>query len=117
MRPIFREYAEEHGKKGIKKEQCVALMGRIANDECIIGKIPNVSEDQYEGLFANWQATEDGLITWHYFAEGCNQWPWHMVDMETLDATIEDFFAKAQKLKMQGKEAESREMASKALRL
>ena len=54
MRPIFREYAEEHGKKGIKKEQCVALMGRIANDECIIGKIPNVSEDQYEGLFANW---------------------------------------------------------------
>jgi len=30
---------------------------------------------------------------------------------------IDDFFAKAHKLKMQGKEAESREMASKALRL
>ena len=40
-----------------------------------------------------------------------------MVDNSTLQATIEDFFAKAQKLKMQGKEAESREMASKALRL
>lgn len=40
-----------------------------------------------------------------------------MVDNATLQATIDDFFAKAQKLKMQGKEAESREMASKALRL
>ena len=40
-----------------------------------------------------------------------------MVDSESLNATIEEFFAKAHKLKMQGKEAESREMASKALRL
>ena len=40
-----------------------------------------------------------------------------MVDSETLQATIDEFFAKAQKLKMQGKEDESREMASKALRL
>ena len=40
-----------------------------------------------------------------------------MVDFETLQATIDDFFAKAHKFKMQGKESESREMASKALRL
>lgn len=34
-----------------------------------------------------------------------------------MQARIDEFFAKAQKLKMQGKENESREMASKALRL
>ena len=54
MRPVFREYAEEHGKKGVTKEQLVTLMARVATDECIIGKIPNVSADEYEGLFANW---------------------------------------------------------------
>ena len=117
IRPIFREMAEENGKKGVTKEQCVAMMSRIATNECIIGKVPNVTPDQYESLFANWQTNEDGFITWHYFAEGCNQWPWHMVDNETLQATIDDFFAKAQRLRMQGKETESREMASKALRL
>ena len=30
------------------------MMARIATNECIIGKIPNVTPDQYEGLFANW---------------------------------------------------------------
>jgi hypothetical protein len=79
--------------------------------------VPNVTPAQYEGLFANWQENGDGLITWHYFAEGCNQWPWRMVDMVSLNATIDEFFARAHKLKMQGKEAESREMASQALRL
>ena len=92
-------------------------MERLATDECIIGKIPNVTADEYEGLFTNWAENDDGVITWHYFAEGCNQWQWHFVDSETLQATIDDFFAKAHKFKMQGKEAESREMASKALRL
>ena len=117
MRPIFREFAAEHNKKGVTKAELVQMMARLATDECIIGKIPNVEPDQYESLFANWQETDDGLITWHYFAEGSNQWAWKMVDYDTLQATIDDFFAKAHKFKMQGKESESREMASKALRL
>lgn len=115
IRPIFREYAA--GRKGIGKENLVDIMKRLATDECIIGKVPNVEEADYEGLFVNWKENDEGLITWHYFAEGSNQWQWHMVDHDTLQATIEDFFAKAHKLKMQGKETESREMASKALRL
>ena len=40
-----------------------------------------------------------------------------MMEASQLQANIDDFFAKAHKLKMQGKEADSREMASKALRL
>ena len=65
IRPIFREFAEEHAKKGITKEQCAAIMPRLATDECIIGKIPNVTADQYDGIFASWQTGEDGLVTWH----------------------------------------------------
>lgn len=92
-------------------------MARLATDECIIGKIPDVAEAEYEGLFAEWQTSDDDLVSWHYFAEGCNQWAWRFVDAATLNATIEEFFAKSHKLKMQGKETESREMASRALRL
>ena len=72
MRPIFREYAAEHNKKGVTKAECVQMMARLATDECIIGKVPNVPANQYEALFDNWQETDEGLITWHYFAEGSN---------------------------------------------
>ena len=115
IRPIFREYVA--GRKGVTKEDCVQMMPRLVTDECTIGKIPNVSPEEYENCFSQMHANEEGLITWHFFAEGCNAWPWKFVDHETLQTTIDDFFAKAHKLKMQGKEAESREMASRALRL
>jgi len=92
-------------------------MGRLEKDEGIIGKVPDVTAAEYEGLFTHWKTDNEGLITWHNFTEWCNQWQWRFVDSDTLNATIEEFFAKAYKLKMQGKDAESREMASKALRL
>ena len=54
MRPIFREFAAEHNKKGVTKAELVQMMARLATDECIIGKIPNVQPDQYESLFESW---------------------------------------------------------------
>ena len=98
IRPMFREYAA--GRKGVSKEDLVAMMARLATDECIIGKIPNLHESEYEGLFTDWPESNDGVITWHEFAERSNQWPWHMVDSATMQATIDDFFAKAHKFKM-----------------
>lgn len=92
-------------------------MHRLAVDECTIGKIPAVTEAEYEGLFAAWNTNEDEVVSWHEFCEGANQWQWRFEDSETLQRKIDEFFAMAHKLKMQGKEAESREMASKALRL
>ena len=64
MRPVFKEYHAD-GKKTVSKENLVVMMGRLATDECIIGKIPNVTSDEYESLFADWRADDDGLITWH----------------------------------------------------
>jgi hypothetical protein len=46
-----------------------------------------------------------------------NSWPWRMVDRETLEEVINDFFAQAHKAKMQGKDAECKELTTKALRL
>lgn len=115
IRPIFRDLLQ--GRKGISKEDCIAIMPMLANDDCVIGKVPNLREDEYDSQFEGWPFNEEGLITWHFYAENCNSWPWRMMEASRLQANIDDFFAKAHKLKMQGKEAESREMASKALRL
>jgi len=60
------------------------MIRRLATDECVIGKLPNVTEEEYEGLFASWDTNEDGLVSWHEFCEGCNQWSWMLVDSETL---------------------------------
>ena len=95
---MFRVYASAQGNKGITKENCIDLMSRLARDEAIIGKIPNVGPDQYENCFAKWNFGEEGIVTWHFFAEGCNDWKWKMVESAQLQATIDDFFAKAHKL-------------------
>lgn len=64
MRPVFREYHAD-GKKSVTKESLVEMMPRLITDECIIGKIPNVTDVEFQGLFANWQEDEAGLISWH----------------------------------------------------
>jgi hypothetical protein len=40
-----------------------------------------------------------------------------MNDLDQLEQTIDEFFQKAYKFKMQGRDAESQEMTTKALRL
>ena len=36
------------------QESLVEMMPRLITDECIIGKIPNVTDVEFQGLFANW---------------------------------------------------------------
>jgi hypothetical protein len=40
---MFREYDKD--KTGLVKEDLKKLIRRLANDECIIGKIPNLNDD------------------------------------------------------------------------
>lgn len=115
VKPLFREFDKE--KKGIQKTKLIDIMARLLTDECCIGKIPNCQESEFEGFFKEWQPNQAGLITWEMFREGMNDWKWKMMDREVLDEIINDFFARAYKFKMQGKDKESKEMATKALRL
>ena len=72
IRPIFRELIEPK-TKGVKKENLVRIIERLAIDECTIGKVPDVNPEQYSSLFTEWNSpAPDGLISWHIFAEGCN---------------------------------------------
>ena len=115
LKTLFREYDET--KKGVTKENLVKIMERLAQDECVLGKVPNCEPESFPGLFEQWDSNEDGLVSWVEFREGINQWPWKMVDLATLERIIEDFFQKSQKFKMQGKDEESKVMATNALRL
>ena len=102
VKDLFREYDTE--KKGVNKENLVEIMGRLAEDECVLGKVPDVEPSGFEALFEKWDFNEDGLVSWVEFREGLNKWPWRMVESERLQEIIDDFFSKSQKLKMQGKD-------------
>ena len=95
------------------------IVERLAKDECIIGKVPNVAAmdaDFYENLFE--AETKDGPVDWEKFREVlCARIPWKMMDREALEEIVNEFFALSYKYKMQGKDNESKDMATKALRL
>lgn len=41
---MFREYDKD--KSGVVKEDLKKVFTRLANDECYLGKVPNLDEDQ-----------------------------------------------------------------------
>lgn len=86
-------------------------------DECIIGKVPDLAVEELQTLFEPWGITEEKPCTWIQFREGLNNWVWRMQDREKLQKMIDNFFALSMKYKMQGKIAQSNEMSTKALRL
>ena len=104
-------------KKGVTLAQLKEIMGMLLKDECIMGKVPNLEEYEVESMFDPWGITDENLCTWHRFRDGLNTWLWKMQDREVLQTMVDDFFALSLKYKMQGKDEQSSEMATKALRL
>lgn len=68
-------------------------------------------------LFDAWGITDDNKCKWQQFTAGLNNWLWKLQDREVLQQTVDDFFALSLKYKMQGKDEDSKVMATKALRL
>ena len=92
-------------------------MKALVRDECIIGKVPNLQPEEIDTVFDPWEITEEKKCTWWQFSAGLNHWLWRLQDRETLDEVVAEYFALSLKYKMQGKAEESKEMATKALRL
>ena len=111
IKPLYREYDKD--KKGITRDQLKTIMSRLQKDEAIIGKVPFVAENNYETCFEGWPEK----TTWEHFRNNCNSWQWRQVPLEELNEIINEFFAKAYKFKMQGKDAEYKDQTTKALRL
>ena len=86
-------------------------------DECIIGKVPNLQPDEIPTLFDAWDVSDEKKCTWQKFTAGLNNWLWRLQDRDVLQKMVDDFFALSLKYKMQGKDEESKAMATKALRL
>jgi len=111
IKPLFKKY--DGDKKGVTREDICSLMTELQDDLADIGKVPYVANNDYAPLFSDW--TEP--VAWETFRDSCNSWEWRMTDSETLQKTVDEFFAKAYKFKMQGKDEESKAMTTKALRL
>ena len=44
VKKLYREYDKD--KNGLQKDELINLMRRLSNDDCIIGKVPKLSEDE-----------------------------------------------------------------------
>ena len=82
MKELFVIYDTE--KKGVTLPMLQEIMKKLIADECIIGKVPNMIEDEIEGLFEPWKITDEEKCTWHRFRDGLNTWLWKMQDRERL---------------------------------
>jgi hypothetical protein len=119
VKRLFRAEFDKD-KTGIaSRDEIKRLLGKLANDECIIGKIPNYKESELASLAESWELNKDtGKVTWFEFRDQLNsKLTWRLQDREKLDETVNGFFKQAYKFRMQGNEKDSREYAARALRL
>jgi len=119
VKKVFRADFDKD-KQGIQsKDELKRLMTKLLNDDCIIGKVPALTEAEAHAIADEWTfASANGRLTWFEFRDALNQkWEWRLQDREKLDETVEQFFKLAYKYRMQGNEKDSKEYAARALRL
>ena len=129
VKRLFRaEFDKDKG--GIaSREEIRRLLGKLANDECIIGKVPLLNEDQVillvnlsylqmQEMSESWELNKDGKLTWFDFRDQLNsKLVWRLQERERLNEVVDSFFKQAYKFRMQGNEKDSKEYAARALRL
>ena len=116
VKRLFRQEFDKD-KQGIaSREELRRLLGKLLNDDCIIGKIPRLTEEEASQVVEAWEMP--GKVTWFEFREQLNlKWAWRLQDREKLNEVVDGFFKQAYKCRMQGNDKDSKEYAARALRL
>lgn len=60
---MFQKYDEDM-KTGVTKENLLDIMDSLMKDECIIGKVPNLEQDEIKILFDSWPCNDEGKYFW-----------------------------------------------------
>jgi hypothetical protein len=76
VKELFAKYDAQ--KKGVTKEVLVEIMAKLINDECIIGKVPNLTKDEASMVFESWKPEAGELFSWYQFRDGLNTWLWRL---------------------------------------
>ena len=87
VKKLFREYDKD--KTGLLKEDLKRLLRRLANDEAIIGKVPNLNDEDIETVFDEWNTNKDNKVSWIEFREGINRWGWRQTDRDKLNELVD----------------------------
>jgi len=51
-------------KTGVTKENLISIMESLMKDECIIGKVPDLTEEEVKILFDKWEPNEEEKYFW-----------------------------------------------------
>lgn len=77
VKEVFAIY-DETMKAGVTKEELIEIMGKLMKDECIIGKVPALTDEEIPILFDHWEASEEGKYSWTQLRDGLNTFLWKM---------------------------------------
>ena len=82
VKVLFKEYDKD--KLGAVKDDLKRIVRRLCNDECFIGKVPNIEDSQVDGMVDGWPTNGmTGKLLWLQFKERLNSdWNWRMTDRE-----------------------------------
>lgn len=116
IKKIFKKYdADKSGWLSV--EEVIKMMMDLKNDVENIGKVPNVSDEEIQTMFDNWDKNKDGKISWLEFRDGCNSWQWRLLDRGEMDKRINHYFEEANRKKVQGNLKGALNIAFNALQL
>ena len=62
MKELFVKYDE--GKQGVTKDQLLEMLRSLMKDECIIGKIPALTDEEVANVFDPWEITTENKCSW-----------------------------------------------------
>ena len=74
----------------------------LRSDKCVLGKMPDLGDEEVEKIFDNFDKNDDGKITWIEFRDKMATIPWTYQDKDDMEARIEDYFKEAGRAKIKG---------------
>ena len=72
---MFKEY-DADSNKALTIEEMTKLVNDLWSDKCVLGKIPDLGDEEVEKIFDQFDKNDDGKITWIEFRNKMNNLPW-----------------------------------------
>lgn len=86
VKKVFKTYDKD--KSGfLSVDELKKLMHDLKQDKMDMGKVPDLTDEQIETLFDNWDKDNNGKISWQEFRDGWNSWKWRLLDQHEMGKT------------------------------
>ena len=72
---LFKKY-DTDSSGALSIEEMTKFVNDLRSDKCVMGKVPNLGDEDVEKIFEDFDKTEDGKIELEEFRTKMNNLPW-----------------------------------------